>query len=261
MTVREFIQQIADGTLHYRNDIVNSIPVSWDKTDLVNDMFYYDRVEDPKTGAIPVLNDVEKQRLYNAIKFIYDLYQQEISYFPIWELSGEDLSDMPNSVESSTIQTASGYLCEFDNLPCESTENPFNDGDHNKSCDHYNYGDNDDEILFLKDVYVKLVEHKYLEKDNVRIWLYICTGQKKLKEEGELIKLNWLGTQASLAVTIDTLFNDLPGKPNVWKVAEKVFLINDKPPRPTYMSTIRNRKDKRNTDRPDPVLALLSKEN
>ena len=60
MTVREFIQQITDGTLHYRNDIVNSIPVSWDKTDLVNDMFYYDRVGDPKTGTIPVLNVCRK---------------------------------------------------------------------------------------------------------------------------------------------------------------------------------------------------------
>lgn len=120
MTVREFIQQITDGTLHYRNDIVNSIPVSWDKTDLVNDMFYYDRVEDPKTGTIPVLNVVEKQRLYDAIKFIYNLYQPEISYFPIWELDGEDLSDMPNSVEASTIQIESGALCEFDNSPSES---------------------------------------------------------------------------------------------------------------------------------------------
>lgn len=122
MTVREFIQQIADGTLHYRNDIVNSIPVSWDKTDLVNDMFYYDRVEDPKTGAIPVLNNVEKQRLYNAIKFIYVLYQPEISYFPIWELNGEDLSDIPNSVEASTIQIVPGTLCDFDNSPSESIE-------------------------------------------------------------------------------------------------------------------------------------------
>lgn len=123
MTVREFIQQIADGTLHYKNDIVNSIPVSWDKTDLVNDMFYYDRVEDPKTRAIPVLNDVEKQRLYNAIKFIYDLYQPEISYFPIWELNGEDLSDIPNSVEASSIQIEPGTLCEFDNSPGESINN------------------------------------------------------------------------------------------------------------------------------------------
>lgn len=259
MTVREFIQQIADGTLHYRNDIVNSIPVGWDRTDLVNDMFYYDRVEDPKTGAIPVLNDVEKQRLYNAIKFIYNLYQPEISYFPIWELNGEDLSDMPNSVEASTIQIEPGTLCEFDNSPGEAAENPFNDGDHNKSCDHYNYGDNKDDILYLKNVYVKLVEHKYLEKDNVRKWLYICTGQQKLKEDGELIKLNWLGSQTSLAVTIDILFNDLPGKPDIWKVAEKVFLKNGKAPKPSYMSTARNRNTGDNCRKPDPVLELLKR--
>lgn len=220
MTVREFIQQIADGTLHYRNDIVNSIPVSWDKTDLVNDMFYYDRVEDPKTGAIPVLNDVEKQRLYNAIKFIYDLYQQEISYFPIWELSGEDLSDMPNSVEASTIQIVSDTLCEFDHSPGESVEDPFNNGDSNILYDHYNSGADD---RYLMKVFCFLRSDGYIDENtDPKQWIYVCKGTRNDQEYKAPIL--WNKQQNKLSCLIHYLFvqSDFD---RIWKIAENAFKI------------------------------------
>lgn len=127
-----------------------------------------------------------------------------------------------------------------------------------KRREHYNYDKED--IEFLKVVFDRFIEHNYISRQTrMEEWLYICTGVKDYNPDDIPITLNWIGTQKSLALTIENLFGDRSYIDSIWEIAVNVFLVNGNIPNMQSMKNeVTKERNEENKKRQE-VLALLLK--
>lgn len=192
MTVKDFILQIADGSLK-KDDILNYANKSWDIKELLWDLHLSNIAIDETLGKPLVTGDTETNRIFNAIEIISKQFDVSIC-----NETEQQCKDDDKEIQS--------FIITEDNI-AEVHES-----------DHYNSDANNREIVT---VYYNLKQYKYIAEDTtVNQWVYMCTGAEHLKEYFAPIK--WNKEQNLLVLFIDRMFNSDRKK---WKIATNAFRI------------------------------------
>ncbi len=117
MKVKEFILQVANGTL-YKDDILSFVSNSWDKENLLWDLYLADKVVNDETGLPLISTEVEINRIANAIEQVSTHFNVSlIPQHPNEKSPGCNCDDIivrqiPEELQTEKAQNLLGKLIE-----------------------------------------------------------------------------------------------------------------------------------------------------